>query len=55
MGGKRPTTGEGAGDAGSSVVELEGVRVHLAHPDELNVRWVGQEEPRLQDLITARW
>ena len=26
------------------VVEIEGVPLHLAHPDELNVTWVGQEE-----------
>ena len=25
-------------------VEIEGVTLHLAHPDELSVRWVGQEE-----------
>ena len=25
-------------------VEIEGVTLHLAHPDELPVRWVGQEE-----------
>ena len=25
-------------------VEIDGVILHLAHPDELSVRWVGQEE-----------
>jgi len=33
-------------------VEIEGVTLHLAHPDELPVRWVGQEEP-LRQLLAA--
>lgn len=33
-------------------VEIEGVTLHLAHPDELPVRWVGQEEP-LRQLMAA--
>jgi len=33
-------------------VEIEGVTLHLAHPDELTVRWVGQEEP-LRQLLAA--
>jgi MoxR-like ATPase len=33
-------------------VEIEGVTLHLAHPDELQVRWVGQEEP-LRQLLAA--
>lgn len=35
------------------VVEIEGVPLHLAHPDELNVRWVGQEEAMRQ--LLAAW
>ena len=26
------------------IVDVEGVSLHLAHPDQLPVRWVGQEE-----------
>src|ERR1700687_1085721 len=35
------------------VVEIEGVPLHLAHPDELNVTWVGQEEVMRQ--LLAAW
>src|SRR5437870_9939330 len=35
------------------VVEIEGVALHLAHPDELNVTWVGQEEVMRQ--LLAAW
>ncbi len=35
------------------VVEISGVPVHLAHPDELPVRWVGQEEVMRQ--LLAAW
>lgn len=34
-------------------VEIEGVRLHLAHPDELHVRWVGQQETMKQ--LLAAW
>jgi MoxR-like ATPase len=34
-------------------VEIEGVTLHLAHPDELPVRWVGQEEMMRQ--LLAAW
>ena len=34
------------------VVELDGVRLHLAHPDELNIEWVGQDEV-LRQLLAA--
>lgn len=34
-------------------VDLEGVTVHLAHPDELSVRWIGQEE--LLRQLHAAW
>jgi MoxR-like ATPase len=34
-------------------VELEGVTLHLAHPDELSIRWVGQEE--LMRQLLAAW
>lgn len=32
-------------------VEIEGVTLHLAHPDELSVQWVGQDE--LMQLLAA--
>jgi MoxR-like ATPase len=35
-----------------AVVEIEGVTLHLAHPDELPGRWVGQDEP-LRQLLAA--
>src|SRR5262252_8548819 len=35
------------------VVEIEGVALHLAHPDELTVAWVGQEETMRQ--LLAAW
>ncbi len=31
----------------------EGIELHLAHPDELNVSWIGQEEPMRQ--LMAAW
>ena len=34
-------------------VEIEGVTLHLAHPDELPVQWVGQEE--LMRQLLAAW
>src|SRR5436305_3114020 len=34
-------------------VDIEGVSVHLAHPDELPIRWVGQEE--LMRQLLAAW
>jgi MoxR-like ATPase len=34
-------------------VVLEGIELHLAHPDELNVTWVGQEEAMRQ--LMAAW
>lgn len=34
------------------IVHIEGVTVHLAHPDELTVNWVGQEEV-LRQLLAA--
>jgi MoxR-like ATPase len=35
------------------VVEIEGVSLHLAHPDELTVAWVGQDEVMRQ--LLAAW
>src|SRR6266567_3036173 len=35
------------------VVEIEGVPLHLAHPDELSIVWVGQEEVMRQ--LLAAW
>jgi MoxR-like ATPase len=35
------------------VVDLEGVSLHLAHPDEIQVAWVGQEEVMRQ--LLAAW
>ena len=34
-------------------VEIDGVQLHLAHPDELNVTWVGQEDVMRQ--LLAAW
>lgn len=34
------------------VVEIDGTQLHLAHPDELPVRWVGQQEV-LRQLLAA--
>jgi len=34
-------------------VAIEGVTLHLAHPDELSVRWVGQDE--LMRQLLAAW
>jgi len=34
-------------------VEIEGVTLHLAHPDEIPIRWVGQEEVMRQ--LLAAW
>ena len=34
-------------------VVVEGIELHLAHPDELNVSWVGQDEPMRQ--LMAAW
>jgi len=33
--------------------EIEGVTLHLAHPDEIPIRWVGQEEVMRQ--LLAAW
>jgi MoxR-like ATPase len=35
------------------VAEFEGVPLHLAHPDEIPIRWVGQEEVMRQ--LLAAW
>ena len=35
------------------IVEIEGVPLHLAHPDELEIAWVGQEESMRQ--LLAAW
>jgi MoxR-like ATPase len=35
------------------VVEIEGVPLHLAHPDQLDVEWVGQDEVMRQ--LLAAW
>src|SRR5271167_3602766 len=35
------------------VIEIDGVALHLAHPDELSVTWVGQEEVMRQ--LLAAW
>jgi len=35
------------------VVEIEGVPLHLAHPDEISVTWVGQDETMRQ--LLAAW
>jgi len=35
------------------VIEVEGVPLHLAHPDEIPIRWVGQQEAMRQ--LLAAW
>ena len=35
-------------------VEIEGIVLHLAHPDELAVEWVGQEE-LMRQLLAATY
>ena len=35
------------------IVEIEGIELHLAHPDELSVAWVGQDEVMRQ--LLAAW
>src|SRR4030088_3296900 len=35
------------------VIDIEGVPLHLAHPDELSLNWVGQEEVMRQ--LLAAW
>ncbi len=35
------------------IVEIEGVALHLSHPDQLQVKWVGQEEVMRQ--LLAAW
>src|SRR5438552_16350767 len=35
------------------VVDIEGVALHLAHPDELSINWVGQDEVMRQ--LLAAW
>src|ERR1039457_5800097 len=34
-------------------VEIEGVTLHLAHPDELSIQWVGQDD--LMRQLLAAW
>ena len=33
-------------------ISIGGVTLHLAHPDELKIRWVGQQE-NLKQLLAA--
>jgi MoxR-like ATPase len=37
----------------ADIVRISGVEIHLGHPDELNVSWVGQEEAMRQ--LLAAW
>ena len=34
-------------------IEVEGVALHLAHPDEISIRWIGQHETMKQ--LLAAW
>ena len=38
--------------ASDRTIVIEGVTLHLAHPDELPVRWVGQKE-LMRELLAA--
>jgi MoxR-like ATPase len=40
------------GDSAARTVEVSGVTLYEAHPDEIPVRWVGQQEP-LRQLLAA--
>jgi len=40
------------GEASPRTVEVEGISLHLAHPDELRIQWVGQQET-LKQLLAA--
>jgi MoxR-like ATPase len=42
-----------AEERAASTIALEGVTLHLAHPDELPIRWVGQAETKKQ--LLAAW
>lgn len=35
------------------ITEIDGVTLHLAHPDELDAKWIGQDEPLRQ--LRAAW
>jgi MoxR-like ATPase len=37
----------------AGTVEIEGVKLHLSHPDEVPMKWVGQEELKIQ--LKAAW
>jgi Mg-chelatase subunit ChlI len=37
----------------STIVEIEGVPLHLAHPDEIPTRWIGNE--RVREQLIAAW
>lgn len=39
--------------ASPGFVEIEGVKIHLSHPDEVPMRWVGQ--PELKYQLIAAW
>ncbi len=49
---KRGERAAGAAPASARTAEIEGVTLYLAHPDELPIRWVGQEET-LRQLLAA--
>jgi MoxR-like ATPase len=40
------------GEASPRTVEVEGITLYLAHPDELHIQWVGQQET-LKQLLAA--
>jgi MoxR-like ATPase len=40
------------GEGSPRTVEVEGITLHLAHPDELQIEWVGQQET-LKQLLAA--
>jgi MoxR-like ATPase len=40
-------------DHSAGVVRIGGVEIHLAHPDELRIQWIGQEESMRQ--LLAAW
>ena len=40
------------GQSSSRTVEVEGITLHLAHPDQFPTHWVGQQET-MKQLIAA--
>jgi len=42
------------GETAVRCIEISGVTLYLAHPDEFSVRWIGQQETMKQLLLRGR-